>query len=134
MVEKIFCVDDDPITLMLCKKVIERASFANEIDTAQNGEEAIEYFEWLKDNPNTPYPTLTLLDLNMPVMNGWEFLDIYSKRNYHEHFKNAKFIVLSSTIDPHDIEKISGYSMIIDFLSKPITKEMIENLKLKFDI
>ena len=79
MLERILCVDDDPITLMLCKKVIERALFAKEIFTAQNGEEAIQYFNELAEkyklDKNISYPKLTFLDLNMPIMNGWEFLD-----------------------------------------------------------
>jgi CheY-like chemotaxis protein len=136
MLDKIFCVDDDLITLMLCKKVIERALFAKEIHTAQNGEEAIQFFkelaEKLKIDKNTSYPKLTFLDLNMPIKNGWEFLDIYLNLGYHEIFKDAKFIVLSSTIDPYDVNKIKSYSVVIDFLSKPITKEMLENLKDKF--
>ena len=45
MLDKILCVDDDPITLMLCKKVVERVEFAKEIITAKNGEEAIQYFD-----------------------------------------------------------------------------------------
>lgn len=133
MLEKILCVDDDQITLMLCKKVIERVGFANEIITAQNGEEAIHYFENLygkyKLDNNITYPKLILLDLNMPIMNGWEFLDAYTQNGYQDIFKEAKFIVLSSTIDPQDIDKTKVYSIVIDFLSKPITKEMLEALK-----
>lgn len=133
MLEKIFCVDDDTITLMLCKKVIEKVSFAQEIITATNGEEAIQYFDDLyskyKIDNTTAYPKLTLLDLNMPIMNGWEFLDKYLMQSYHEIFSEAKFIVLSSTIDPDDLKKAKSYPMVIDFLSKPITKEMLEELK-----
>lgn len=135
MLEKIFCVDDDAITLMLCKKVIERVSFAQEVLTAKNGEEAINYFKDLAQqynaDPNLSYPKLTLLDLNMPVMNGWEFLDNYLLLDYQNTFKEAQFIVLSSTIDPNDVEKTKNYPMVIDFLSKPITKEMLEELKTK---
>ena len=84
MLNKILCVDDDPITLMLCKKVIERTSFAQEIITAQNGEEAFQYFKKIiaeiKKGNAVEYPKLVLLDLNMPVMNGWEFLDLWLKR------------------------------------------------------
>jgi len=133
MLDKILCVDDDQITLMLCKKVIERVGFANEIVTAQNGEEAIQYFtnlvETYKLDNSVSYPRLTLLDLNMPVMNGWEFLEAYTKNGYQDVFKDAKFIVLSSTIDPQDVDKTKVYSVVIDFLSKPITKEMLEALK-----
>lgn len=135
MLEKILCVDDDTITLMLCKKVIERVSFAHEVLTAKNGEEAIVYFDELAEqfrkNLSNSYPKLIFLDLNMPVMNGWEFLDSYLKKGYCEVFPEAEFIVLSSTIDPQDVEKTKGYPMVIDFLSKPITKEMLEELKPK---
>ncbi|WP_333600350.1 response regulator [Flavobacterium sp.] len=135
MLDKIFCVDDDSITLMLCKKVIERAEFAKEIVTAQNGEEAIQYFHDLaekqKAGASISYPKLTLLDLNMPIMNGWEFLDTYLQCGYQDLFKEAKFIVLSSTIDPHDVNQTKNYPIVIDFMSKPITKEMMESLKSK---
>lgn len=134
MLNKILCVDDDPITLMLCKKVIERTSFAQEIVTAQNGEEAFQYFKKIigeiKNGVAIEYPKLVLLDLNMPVMNGWEFLDAYSKNKYQD-LLTSKFIVLSSTIDPDDVNKSKGYKMVIDFMSKPITTEMLESLKNK---
>lgn len=133
MLDLILCVDDDPITLMLCKMVIARTSFASEILTAQNGEEALDYFDDLKLNnlgaDIKRYPQLILLDLNMPVMGGWEFLDLYLKKGYDSVFKDCKVIVLSSTIDPADINKAKTYPMVLDFMSKPITKEMLEELK-----
>lgn len=133
MLDLILCVDDDPITLMLCKMVVTRASFAKEVATAQNGEEALNYFDELKlnnlGNTINRYPQLILLDLNMPVMGGWEFLDHFSKNDYPTLFKDCKVIVLSSTIDPDDIRKAKTYPMVLDFLSKPITKEMLEELK-----
>jgi CheY-like chemotaxis protein len=136
MLDLILCVDDDPITLMLCKMVIVRTAFATEIITAQNGEEALNYFDDLKLNnlgsEIKRYPQLILLDLNMPVMGGWEFLDHFSKRDYADIFKDCKVIVLSSTIDPADINKAKTYPMVLDFLSKPITKEMLEDLKTSF--
>jgi CheY-like chemotaxis protein len=132
MLDKILCVDDDPITLMLCKKVVERVEFAKEIVTAKNGLEAIEYFDNLfeerKTNDSIEYPALVLLDLNMPVMDGWEFLESYMLKEYQNIFISTRFIVLSSSIDPYDINKSKTYP-VIGFLSKPITKEMLENLK-----
>ncbi|MFV5686774.1 response regulator [Flavobacterium sp. GB2R13] len=134
MLDQILCVDDDPITLMLCKKVIIKASFSNEIITAQNGEEALLYFNKIKytnsENESRKHPQLIFLDLNMPVMGGWEFLDIFNTYDYSE-FNSIKVIVLSSTIDPEDLEKAKSYPMVIDFLSKPITTSILEHLKNK---
>ena len=135
MIDKIFCVDDDPITLMLCRKVVERVEFAKEIITAKNGVEAIEYFDTLfeerKVSDSIEYPELVLLDLNMPVMDGWEFLETYMSKDYNNVFISTRFIVLSSSIDPYDIDRAKTYP-VIGFLSKPITKQMLENLKSQF--
>lgn len=134
MLAKILCIDDDPITLMLCKMVITKASFSNEIITATNGEEALHYFNALKlsesDKLSTEHPQLIFLDLNMPVMGGWEFLDSFVTEDYSD-FNTIKVIVLSSTIDPEDLEKAKKYPMVIDFLSKPITKVMLEYIQNK---
>lgn len=136
MFDLIFCIDDDPITLMLCKKVITKSSFANEIITAQNGEEALQFFNTIKySNTNCTLqksPQLIFLDLNMPVMGGWEFLDLFIKDDYSDFNTTTKVIILSSTIDPDDIEKAKTYPIIIDFLSKPITQSMLEYVKTKF--
>ena len=129
MLNKVLCVDDDPITLMLCKKVIERVNYTENIDTAINGEDALNYFKEINSNKNTP-PELVLLDLNMPIMNGWELLDSYLELEFHLIFNETKFIILSSTIDPCDIEKSKSYPMVIDFISKPITKEILTEIKL----
>lgn len=134
MLDTILCIDDDAITLMLCKKVIIKSSFSHEIITAQNGEEALQYFKTLKEvqNQSEGLPKLIFLDLNMPVMGGWEFLDHFNTPEFAE-FNTIKVVVLSSTIDPEDLEKSKQYPMVIDFLSKPITQAMLEYLKDKIN-
>ncbi|WP_297516051.1 response regulator [Flavobacterium sp.] len=132
MYKKILCVDDDPITLMLCKKVIQKSEFSETIEIGHNGEDALKYLDsFIQDSviSNGDLPELLFLDLNMPVMGGWEFLDIITERRYNEIFPQLKVIVLSSTIDPKDIEKSKSYPMVLNFLSKPITREMLEDLK-----
>ncbi|EJL67025.1 response regulator [Flavobacterium sp. CF136] len=135
MMEQILCIDDDPITLMLSRKVIEKSSFSDEIITAQNGEEALLYFNTLKYSKAkiVKKPQLIFLDLNMPVMGGWEFLDYFTSPAYDE-FNSVNVIVLSSTINPEDLLKAKKYPIIKDFLSKPITKAMLEYLKNKMDL
>lgn len=131
MLDTILFVDDDPITLMLCKMVISKSLFSKEIVTAKNGEEALKYFNTFKQantNAQLTKPQLIFLDLNMPVMSGWEFLDSFSTPEYSE-YNTTKVIILSSTIDPEDLEKSNKYPMVIDFLSKPISKEMLEYIK-----
>ncbi|MDN3672295.1 response regulator [Flavobacterium branchiarum] len=134
MFDQILCIDDDPIALMLCKKVITKAEFSKELITAQNGEEALSYFNTLKNTTpadlNNKKPSLIFLDLNMPVMGGWEFLDLFSTPNYSD-FNSTNVIILSSTIDPDDLEKAKTYPMILDFLSKPVTTQMLEYIKNK---
>lgn len=135
MLDTILCIDDDAITLMLCKKVIIKSSFSHEIITVQNGEEALQYFQTIKEveNQSKARPQLIFLDLNMPVMGGWEFLDYFNTPEFGE-FKNIKVVVLSSTIDPEDLEKSKQYPMVVDFLSKPITQAMLEYLKTKIKL
>ncbi len=116
---------------MLCRKVIAKASFARHADFANNGEDALHYFDNLIMHDNSDFPELILLDLNMPVMGGWEFLDNFSQ-TYARFFPATKVIVLSSTIDPRDVEKAHSYPMVLNFMSKPITVEMLEKLKIVF--
>jgi CheY-like chemotaxis protein len=125
------CIDDDPITLMLIKKVVQKVSFSEQIISAQNGEEALDIFNQLKKNnfkATVDKPQLIFLDLNMPVMGGWEFLDYFNTPNYSE-FNSIKVIILTSTINPEDIKKSKTYPNVISFQSKPITIEMLEDIK-----
>jgi CheY-like chemotaxis protein len=137
MLDLILCVDDDPITLMLCKKVISKTTFSNEIVTAQNGEEALQYLNSIKPKDNASnskrQPQLIFLDLNMPVMGGWEFLDCFSGIDYSDFNTTTNVVILSSTIDPEDLEKANKYPMVIDFLSKPITLSMLDYLSNKLN-
>lgn len=128
MNKTILCVDDDPITLMLYKKVIIKAEFGSTILFAQNGEEALELFKKSKGNDSQQIPDIIFLDLNMPVMNGWDFLEHFSNEFYPQ-LKHIKVVILSSTIDPSDYSQAKKFEVVTHFLSKPLTVEMLQDLK-----
>lgn len=135
-IEKVMCVDDDPIALLLSKLVISKADFASQVITAANGEIAIQYLERpevIEEEHNSKNPLVILLDLNMPVMDGWEFLEQFSTTLYLDHYKTTKVILLSSSIDPNDIERSKDFSMVAAFLPKPLTKEMLQTILQKIN-
>ena len=129
MIQKVLCIDDDPISIMICRKVISRSMFATETDAANNGEKALRYLEDIIETEGSIYPELILLDLNMPIMNGWEFLENY-EQSFAKNF-DSKIVILSSTIDPEDVKKSQQYSTVIDFISKPITVASLQEVERK---
>ncbi|HVZ26855.1 MAG TPA: response regulator [Sediminibacterium sp.] len=131
MIKKVLCVDDDTISLTISQLLLKRAGFAEEVDTVIDGSEALDYFEKIfnqSDAPASIAPELILLDINMPVMNGWEFLQEYTFR-FLEKLPNTRIVILSSTIDPEDFALAKHYPVVIQFISKPLSTENLEELK-----
>lgn len=132
MLHKVLFVDDDPIALLLAKLVLTKNNFAATSHTASNGLQAIEYLDDLsnleENKASLDKTFLIILDLNMPVMDGWEFLEEFSK-NHKENYSNVKIILLSSSIDPEDISRSKQFPNVLDFMSKPFTKDMAEEIK-----
>ncbi|MFA7381378.1 MAG: response regulator [Bacteroidia bacterium] len=126
MIEKVLCIDDDQITLMLCSYTIKKAGFAELIDTCEDAKKALNYFENLKES-EMKSPQLIFLDLNMPGMNGWEFLDVFN-RDLRHYFPDTKVVILTSSINPEDKKKSESYQNIIKFIHKPLNTEHLEGL------
>ena len=132
MIKKLLCVDDDKITLTLIKLVVNKAAFAEEIITKLNGKEALEYYAGLSENPSTEfYPELIFLDLNMPVMGGWDFLEEFNK-TFYQKFKNTRVVIISSSTDPDEKAKAKKYPMIIDYIPKPLTVGLMNDIRERF--
>ena len=119
----ILLVDDDKGTNYLHKMVLKEADIAENILVALNGEQALEIINNV-DN-KYPQPELIFLDINMPKMNGWEFLEEYQK--FDNSRKNEHIIVmLTVSLNPDDEKKASTIPEISGFRSKPLNIEMLE--------
>jgi CheY-like chemotaxis protein len=128
MVKRLLCVDDDKITQTLNKLIVTRASFAEEIITRMNGKEALDFYTDLcNDAAVENYPELIFLDLNMPCMNGWDFLDEFVEK-FQMRFCNTRVVILSSSIAPAEKAKAAKYPIVIDYLSKPLTINALKTI------
>ncbi len=117
----VFIVDDDKLFVFLTKKTINTTNLDTQINEFSDGQDAIEYLK--KNVANTEsLPDIILLDLSMPIMDGWEFLDEY-KAIEPVIGKKIKLYIFSSSISPHDIERAKSISQVTDFIIKPLFKE-----------
>ncbi len=120
-------IDDDHIFIYGTKRMMRNIDFCEEIIEFNEGESAIEGFTHMIAN-NIPLPELIFLDLNMPIMNGWEFLDEWLKLPEKITGKVSIYI-LSSSVDPRDLEKVKEYSIINNYILKPLSIKILSNIK-----
>jgi CheY-like chemotaxis protein len=130
MIDKVICIDDDQITLVLCDLVIKKAGFAKEVLQATNGKEGLTWFSnYFKKNgqQNEEPPKVIFLDLNMPVMSGWDFLEDYVMK-YSDRIPDTRVVIISSTVNPEDFLRANRYPIVIDFINKPLTTDGLQDL------
>ena len=120
--------DDDPLNNTICRLTIKKALGAVDVVTFTDPTQGLQYIDTEYSNPeDTDASTVLFLDINMPVMNGWEFLEKYEHLNQSVK-DNIKVYILSSSVDDRDIEKANSNKNIVNYLAKPITKETILTL------
>ncbi|AEL28513.1 response regulator [Cyclobacterium sp. 1_MG-2023] len=129
MTKKVKCIlliDDDEPTNFLHKIIINDSGRAEKVVAVHSGFEALEYLEKMEGG-KYPQPELIFLDINMPAMNGWEFLEEYDQL---DEGKKGKIVVvmLTTSINPDDKEKALSKGFINGFFNKPLTVEMIEKV------
>ena len=124
---KLACIiDDDEVYINLIKKVIDIKKLSENLLVFKNGREALDYFTAIIENLNqNAFPEIILLDLNMPVMDGWDFLKKFTQISPPTNIKTTLYIV-SSSIDPFEIEKAKSFTSVTDYLIKPIKLDEFE--------
>jgi CheY-like chemotaxis protein len=114
-------VDDDEIIVYLTKRIITETNLVGLNNIFRNGKDAIDYLRENADNIDL-IPDIILLDLSMPVMDGWKFLDEFVKLE-PEIDKPITIYIITSSISAEDINRAKKISVVSDYLIKPITRE-----------
>ncbi len=125
--KRILLVDDDPITNLINKKIIT-LNTPYTVEAFTNANEALDQCKNCLALASEQFPDAIFLDINMPIMDGWEFLDQFEKIPFATRSK-CSVLLLTSSIDSEDIEKSKTYKSVCDFISKPLTINKIEMLK-----
>jgi CheY-like chemotaxis protein len=123
----VLLVDDDEINNFISIKLIKKALLNTEIMACLNGKYAIEQLSDIQRKDPNKLPDYILLDINMPIMNGWEFLDEYKRLNL-DPLGKSKIYIISSSVFSNDINKARSYPLVKDFISKPLNVEKIKEL------
>lgn len=121
----VLLVDDDQICNLISSKTLEKLGYINEIHTALNGKEAINLFNDYYKRART-VPDLILLDLNMPIMDGFTFLEAFNNLNIPNK-ERVKIIIVTSSQNPDDERRIRQLG-VKHFLSKPVTEEKLNEI------
>lgn len=119
----ILLVDDDQTTILLTQLFLESMSLTD-VHASSNGQEAIDFILDHCKDPTPQCPNLVLLDLNMPVMDGFEFLDEFEQMDC-THKENIRVVVVSSSDSKRDRDRIQNYK-VAGYIVKPLTEEKLK--------
>ena len=123
----IMIIDDNQIDRYIMARLILKQNIGEKVYEYSSAKEALLFLEANQENPNA-LPDLIFVDIHMPVMNGFEFMEAY------DHFsatlkKRCMAYIFSSTIHAFDIERAKGDKNVVDFKEKPLTKAFLQEIK-----
>jgi CheY-like chemotaxis protein len=126
---KEFCIiiDDDPISILVCETVLKKTDFAKKAQSFQSAEEALVFLKKLIED-GEDLPDFIFLDVMMPNMDGWAFLDEYAKL-IKQPFK-PHILMLTAVFEEAQRTRAKENPLIFDFVSKPLTKDVLSEVGL----
>ncbi len=123
----VLLVDDNDTDNFISKRIIEITKFAKRVEVKNSGKSALEYLEREQNNPEN-LPEIIFLDINMPIVDGFVFL--FEFEMFAETLKNkCRIVILSSSDNKRDIEKIVDNEYVIKFVTKPLTESLLGEIK-----
>jgi len=125
---KILLVDDDEATTFLNSRLLNRLAVAEQLLFAHNGEEALQTLEQMcSESDELVGSLLVLLDVNMPVMNGLQFLDAYQQHPLAQKCP-AVIVMLTSSTHSRDLDRIKASPVAADIITKPLTSDKVQGI------
>ena len=122
-----FLIDDDTTSNFIDARLIENYMIAKKIKVFNYANIALDELKHLALTDSIEFPDVILLDIQMPYMTGWQFIEEYEKFPA-EVLKKCKLFMFSSSVNPKDIEKSKTYNVVTGFISKPLTMEKLNDL------
>jgi CheY-like chemotaxis protein len=119
-------IDDNPDDNFFHERIISKCQAAEKVIAMESATTALAYIKSRKDT-DEPYPELIFLDINMPGMNGWDFLVEYNKLDIQRH-KPILVIMLTTSDSPDDKMKAMALNVGSNFKTKPLTQQMLEEI------
>jgi len=117
-------IDDDPIFVFGAKRIMEMAHFCEDFLVYSNGREALDKLKVMIE-AGEKIPDIILLDINMPILDGWGFLDEFTQIPIE---KKITIYIITSSIDPADTQKVKYYEDVSNYIIMPITAEKLKKI------
>jgi CheY-like chemotaxis protein len=127
----VMLIDDNEIDNLINQKMIEASGITEHIYIHTGARSAIEFLknmEKLRDTGQNVLPELIFLDIDMPLMDGFQFLDEFEKLETNTK-NHCSVVMLTSSISPADVNKSKKYEYVKKYINKPLSQENLENLK-----
>jgi len=128
--QSVMLIDDNEIDNLINQKTIEAANFAHNIYVHSSAKSAIEFLrniEKVKDLANKILPDLIFLDIDMPLMDGFQFMDEFNTL-LKETRSKCKVVILTSSVNPQDMNKSMKYESVTKYLTKPLTQDSLDKI------
>ena len=126
--QNVLIVDDDPLTLLICERLMKFAKFTEVVTSFSNGTEAFNYLlSKLSQETKEGMPEMILLDLNMLGMSGWDFLEKFNQLS-HDKTELPSINVFSSSVSDQHKNKIMSYGFVKNYILKPLAVAHFETL------
>src|SRR5436189_6469508 len=118
-------IDDDGTTNFINYRIVRKLKITDQIQTEVNGEKALNFLQFYAENHDNRAPELIIVDLKMPVLNGFEFLEYLNIKQFSNK-ENIKVIVLTTSMYAEDLKQLKKFN--VEYLTKPLTEGKLNSI------